>query len=729
MLSNSGFFQTKSATSAADTTASEKVCLTSPDEAHSLANQYLEKIDNMYQQLDKLNVENNATDDRHYAARVFANNHHIKENFDTEKQTQLLNAYRKGEWNDPVFLDPDFTEIAYALFAKGELQNAEFETLLTFNLAQRPMDNIEKIFETIGYNEKIIVDGKYPVKTFRILDDNNEFTEEAQNLLFPALRAKYMYETFTPVQMNNFKLLMSAFIEKYPGENMFFMVESPEYMFDAAGSVSNCQEGLCAALYSMHSKIPTKALHANVMTDQNAIIKLLQEREHHSKITALRKEINEKIMPCQKIGLSCLVEEALRLSYYPLEDVVPSRSIAGKLTKSDVERCGDVGLRPCFTLLNGIPSEEEIHGIKETSAWAKKDHDYYHAQHLMRKGYALREACKRMKNLSRTELLMHSNRKDVANDDALFAISTWHLVDGEMRYFNPENGKLQPRQSPAKDFCAAFTDEDTNDPTGEKKGSFIFERHLGGDEPDYIITDLGMVTFIDMAKHPEIWASLYFDPNELTGRYLTHFQIAQKLLPYFREDDVKYNLILFRTYLALGEEHLNQIVHFSEHRYESFSSEFQIERRNLSAFLGLVDKKIDKKSNPGFMLSLLRVLTGIDLKTEQAKKLYYRIVKDLREKNPVFDNILLLGLCFPDLVKSKELSPIIKEMTLMLLRGDNSEKFTNLLSECDEFLYPYATDSETSSLNEQEMKMLDDIINSNESILTADPNSTLSPGP
>lgn len=588
----------------------------------------------------------------HHAAIVFTNDQKISVNLNITRQFQLLYAYQTGDWNNQIFDHPLFLETAFALYATGRISDAEFETLLIFNNARTPLN------EAFSNNSPT-----YKLEAYKILDSKYQLTEQAKLLLVPRFRG-FMYQDFNRTQIANFEKLAQAFIELHPGENVFFIAKSAEYAADAMAAQMS-SHGLHATMYV--GRMPSK-------------------RDFHSGAYS---------HVYQKIVLSCLMENALQLACFHLNNVVFVRSIAGDLSVADIDRCVELGLRPGAVSFGNIPRNKEVHGYPNLSASAKRDHDFYHAQTQTRSGYTMNQVCLRIRDLSR-ELLKNCERLNDGSANRLFSRVTWKMVDGEFSTFNSGKYAQFIRSASVPEiFCKAFH-RDTR-----VNGSVLLFRQKGKNS-SIKITDLGIVTFVDMALNREAWLAFGFDPELLVKEYKLHYENAKELKSLLRPNDLKFNILLYRCFLLLGAEHKPAIVACLEKEYEQLSSKLVFKRNNLIDFLGLINIESGLRLEKKFATNLITLLIGMNAKGES--------YSEGRNFSPLFNGLLILHIYtskFP-YIRTHVIAPL-KKWFEPLFAGQGKDINLSHLQKINEKLsafIEYHKSKNTNLLSAQEIQIL-----------------------
>jgi hypothetical protein len=364
---------------------------------------------------------------------------------------------------------------------------------------------------------------------------------------------------------------------------------------------------------------------------------------------------NISIDTYKKIIPSCLVENILQLACESVIDVVPVRGMAGELDTIHVERSGNHRLRPGAVTFNKVKKNEKIHGM-EACPYSAAEHDRYHSYHITRMGFRVYQALLFIKDLSRSELLQYCVNLKERNYEDLSSIATWALTDGELAYFNNlDCVKKSEFLQDAEIFCEALESDK--------------------------VTDLGIVTFIDMAKNKEKWKFFAFDPENLIVKYKRHFEIAKDLLPYLRQNDSKYNIILFRMYLELGKDHLKASLNFLNKHGEKVSENLVFKRNNLTQFIGLIDTHLKKEKDISVRFSEFSLISLLCKLGEIKCKIHSNF--SISKQHSFFSDVFVLMLHAGDyrFIKDNVLKPIYTKIIEPMLK-DNADLDCKTLKSC-----------------------------------------------
>ncbi len=566
---------------------------------------------------------------------VFLNNQTINQNVNQEKKKNLLMAYRNKDWDNRIFSDPRFIETALALASNNEINDIAFETMLTINDARTPFKEKDS---TTGHINQI--------KFYPILDENNEFTSDALNKLLPSLKG-YMYEEFNELQINNFKLLLMEFLKNNPSENFFMTRVSTEYDKDYLAQEMSIPEG-SAAIYNVNYK------NSDSPSDK------------------------------EQIHLPCAVEDSLTLACNEVDDVVPCRAMAGWLTPLDIEKGINVGLRPGAVSYPDVPKNPDIHDMITSDA-TRRIHDKYHAQNQTRAGKTFRLALARIRYLIRHQILAYSSQFEDKSPDKLLSTAIWKTIDSEFVYFNDMNRERPTsNEEKVKIFCLAFDETEKFKEDGSQVPILFDLKSYFTQE----VTDAGIITFIDMIQNREIWLEMGFDPEDLIESYKDHYLITKKLQPYLindpkSENDRKYNILLFRACLELGEKYFLSFFNSAQNNMKSFCNKLHFKRDNRDNFIGLVDTTLKNKPLPSnFLISLSKAILSMEFQSIHQQFNY-------EQHLPFLKCIILIYAYFNNNAQINEhiLKPLIKVLTNLIESNQvNYEVLINCNKQLEDFI-------------------------------------------
>lgn len=530
---------------------------------------------------------------------LFVNNQAILMHPNRAKQETLLDAYRNKHWTHEIFIDPGFQELALGLFARDKLKATEFETLLILSYARKSMDESVK--------RKPV--GSLPIQFFSILDSNHQFTEEANALIIPNLK-NFKRITFDDTRIENLRLLCQAFFEIYPSENMFGMVASNDLLRDP--------------------------LNTTFFKDFEIT---MYHPDTRLKLSEVKNSLKTRPV-LEKLFYSCTLHDALKLSWSTVQNVFPLRSVAGFLSKSDIEKYTTKGFRPSDVSFNNVPRDDKIHGVNLLHDFTRREHDEYHSIKMSLAGHDFLKITNRFKKIVR-DLLAYSSLNSEQS------LHIWKLIDAEFAYFyKPLNEPLETLFDNVFSYKNIRFDDNFSD-------DFISNDGL---------LDIAIALFIDMQINNNIWKTeLNFNPENMK-KFSEYFSIAKKISPHLT-DSMKLNILLYRIFQNFGEETYQVIYRFIDKNINDISSLMQVFRNNETGFLGLIHKKIGKINNDS--LSLFLVVAFMQERGVAIDYLnkYWRPT-GLKKNNDFSTTMLRLCLCFQndDFIINKCIFPVMNEL-------------------------------------------------------------------
>lgn len=589
----------------------------------------------------------------------------VTKNLNRQKRAQLLSAYRTLDWDNEIFTDTYYIQTAMGLFDLGAIDFHEFETLLERYYAMHRLKGGEK----------------YLIITSHLLNGDGEFSDGAMQYLIPSL-PNFLNEKFDGIQLNNLRLLIQAFLDRYPAENFFFMVILDMSEFE--------QEGLAEELRNLNS------------------LKYLKVTDEHG--TSMLK-----------IYFPHTIRHILRLVCYELNDAVPTYSLAGELTTADVDigSTSSIYFRPKAVVYPGVPRNPKIHNYfcNQLSFASPGEHDNYHADNLSRQGAVFRNSVKRLKSLIRDAFLKRLKMMEGKPEEELFSKAIWQFTDGECGLANIKGLHLPPDNSQriAQFFCEALE----NFP----RCSYLFQTKSR--ESMNELTDMGILAFIDMARNIEQWHNIGFHPEYMIEKYRFNFEIAQKLIDFFT-DDTLYNIFIFRIYKDFKIEDFSLLHPFIENKKDQLKHILVLQRDNRipEGFLGFVHKPSKIKLEENAMVPFLTLLdiecNNLDFLKSNLKVIKIFIITSLElTRYPYLRNEVFNP--FKNLLQQKL---ILRDQGI---DSSNSLTCKELKAKLEKFVNHYSNDGAKNAPSENELKLLKNFLSELNNLIK--PNSLgLKPG-
>ncbi len=127
----------------------------------------------------------------------------LKKLLNKEVLEQLLAAIEKGDWNAYIFKDKLLPYAALSLFASGKITRQQMSTLLE-------MEQLKTLF-----HQNIVAP---------LLDENGNFTENADKFLLPKIFMPFSLKTLSPKEKEDFRLLL---LELPKSEHFYWYSDQP----------------------------------------------------------------------------------------------------------------------------------------------------------------------------------------------------------------------------------------------------------------------------------------------------------------------------------------------------------------------------------------------------------------------------------------------------------------------------------------------------------------------
>lgn len=392
-----------------------------------------------------------------------------KETTPEDTMHTLSMALSQGDWSHSVFFSPYLPACARTLYQSG---NISFHQLCTL-LERR---------QTFSH---------FPHKrTFRILDDANEFTEEAIQYLFPFLLSHKYLRSLNPDELQNLKNLIT---ELPLSEQIIYTTEQ--------GVLANSDEDtLGQSLISMGTIISDKS-------------------------------------PGHLVHLSTGVFDAIGLVRFGLDDYV--RPIH-RLCSQGIDDIDD-GVRKYarLTALSypGTTAYGNIHGFQSVTPFEATSHDKYHSMVMSSIPNPIKQAIRRLIDLAR----VHGGHK--------WSKEIWTWVDCELVYCISHHKEISqtPRNARYNTelFCKALmTGNNTFIQVG-KYSSLMIQNHA---------TPALIFMLIDMIKNRKAWAQLDINPDYLTHDFKYYYELIQQIYDTIRHDPPLIQALKCQTFFTLSSD-------------------------------------------------------------------------------------------------------------------------------------------------------------------------------
>lgn len=334
----------------------------------------------------------------------------------------------------------------------------------------------------------------YMIEHFhRILDDHNNFTPAAKTILLPAINGNLKkIKQMSDDQIEQFRLLVAAC---HPAEQIFYISDIGRLR----QTINSDDEFLANMLISLGSiyiqyKNPDKSL-------ENAAL----------------------------VHISSSVHDALGLARYGDEYVRPISRL-GQFTMDDIEEGVFNGMRISALSFPGVKTfGSTLHNWEEVDDKEATAHDKnYHIDVMSITPKPFVAAFKYIVLLARKHLPYHSSRE------------IWDLIDLDYTYFF-DNPNLQLDHSNLTAMSHAFCEM-------IKKRAYLATGSLiRAGQP----TVLGLLIFLDMAKHPDRWKNDFkIDPEQLLNPYVLFYSVIKGSYHLMQDDPIEMQLLKCQIRLA-----------------------------------------------------------------------------------------------------------------------------------------------------------------------------------
>ncbi|ASQ45596.1 hypothetical protein [Legionella clemsonensis] len=296
---------------------------------------------------------------------------------------QVYQAIQRGNFEDAALTREDHTFYALWLFKQNRITRQQMATLLA-------RDQIPR---------------EYPlVKTFKILDDNGEFTKEAVKLWLPVIKSDAFGGKFTDWHLERLRLLIQA----APKSEQIFYLSEPN-----PNIISSQKRELGNALQINHSWHRT--LYQGKLYD---------------------------------LHMSFGVLEGIQIATSGISGAAASRAKLGKVGIDAVKEGVEFYYRPTAISMrnSGIEATTKgIHGYAESLMPAVSAHDVFHS----RLHNTIKPEFHMMLNHMHQIIHQHTNQK--------WSKTMWELVDREFHAFQYQSINLDSPKEAARHFLRMLT--------------------------------------------------------------------------------------------------------------------------------------------------------------------------------------------------------------------------------------------------------------------------------
>ncbi|HVT62195.1 MAG TPA: hypothetical protein VHD33_01745 [Legionellaceae bacterium] len=407
----------------------------------------------------------------------FVNQQKIKRSMNSVKLAQLSSALALGDWSAVIFHDKTLPELALSLFAAEKISDQQLFTILE--------------------RAQIIKD--FPLRAiYSILDDKQQFTLEAQKLLFQTIQTLKRFKPLTEAQQEQFRWLISTLLIS---EQMFYITD--------AGRLA-----VYEPLFQTYI-LPTLSLGATIIRYDCLYL---------TKEGAL-------------LHLSSGVRDALDLVRFGEEEYVRHLPRLGMQSKADIEY-GIINLAR-YSALNypeTVSYPERIHEYTDSLALEVMSHDQYHATTLSALPKIVLRGMRRLVEVTR----------DISGLEWSYEI--WSLIDAD--YHLPRDFQANTQAAITHLFCEILR-------RTQAKFSSFTKRNYGEKGSGWQLTVLLVIFYLDMLTAPREWLEFNISAEHLSPDFKTPFKIIQDIYPLLTQNDIKMQILksyLYVEYLNAQEE-------------------------------------------------------------------------------------------------------------------------------------------------------------------------------
>ncbi|MGQ3888285.1 hypothetical protein ACQUW5_04535 [Legionella sp. CNM-1927-20] len=419
-----------------------------------------------------INPKGNHTGNFNHLLNPQATQKVVKKSINKVKLEALYKAVQIGDWTHEIFKDPTLPQLALSLYASDKISQQQLYTLLEY--AQTAVD--------------------FPLKgVYRILDEHNDFTLEAKQILLPVIQKRFYLEEMSASQVEDFRLLIASLPVS---EQVFYTNE--------LGKLE-------------HEKNDGKSTGRRVISIDGLYLK------------------DEDSL----VNLACGARDALGIARFGLEEYVRPMPRLGKIKLDDIEH----GMRhfaryASIHYPDTIPYEDgDIHGYIGVLGLEALGHDIYHSHAI---------------SVSRkNHMLCFLRLVDVARQATGFKWSKeiWEWVDQDYvalfhykEKFNLETINNYSIELMTDLFMEVLT-------YGQGKGNIALSG--GFLIKDERLTCLGALIFIDMITNREAWLDLYIDPEAIIDEpFKTNYDAIKNIYSLIKNDKPEIQVLKSFIYLS-----------------------------------------------------------------------------------------------------------------------------------------------------------------------------------
>lgn len=433
----------------------------------------------------------NLNGNHHGNFKHLVNQQPIKRSLNAQKQALLQEAMVNAHWDAPIFKDDTLPQLAMSLFASGKITQQQVYSILE--------------------RAQTIQDYAYE-KTYSILDENNQFTPEAKELLIKKIQHLKYLNPLSAQQLETFRLLI---LTLPPSERFFYTTSYHRWN-------------------NLHS---------------------LAHRLYHLDAVYLISN--------QVLNLSCGARDALGLARFGEEYVRPMPRL-GKLSVDDIEH-GVVHAARYAAL--GYPETQAygdvLHGWSNVNHFEAISHDIYHGHIMSLIPSNLLKALQRFASITRNQT-GHRWSKEI-----------WDWIDGDFNHFfhnRIQTNNFNSRKTTTL-FCDMLMYGTGSTKPEYIQGGYLTQTHLS--TSSFELTLHGAMIYLDMIQNQSEWLKLNINPNYLGSPFYEHYNAIKNIYAFIQDDDLVAKIAKCMLYVAYSQKTIlvkpDVIFNFINQTKEKFS--------------------------------------------------------------------------------------------------------------------------------------------------------------
>lgn len=529
-----------------------------------------------------------------------------------EKLISLMKQIENGNWDDDSFKHKEHIFYALWLFRQNKITRQQMTTILARDQ----------------------IDESYPIEnTFKILDDEGQFTEEAKEFLIPILKTSSYGGEFSDWHLERFRLLIQAAPKS---EQIFFVSKADPRIV----SSSEIQLG-------------------NLLKNKQAWHQVRYKNDCY-----------------HDFHLSFGAIEAHQIAINGINGAVANRAMIGVIDLNTIEQGVKSFYRPTAISIktSGVnATTEKIHDFTFTPMPAVTAHDVFHS--------------KLQSTIPPEFNMMMSHMRDILSQytQNKWSKTMWDMIDREFLSFQNRAITIDSPEAGAKLFVEMFSS-----PQRYIKADnilLVIEDQL---------TDEGIGILWHMVNNKDVWKKLYkIDIESIGDPYKNHienmkcfssiikdedpkilnlkyrlfcsmqkskadFQVINVLINDIKEKLIadkrlvfgKYTLDLKRSYSIL-DSRVKNITILKFKNFSGDNKDFSITERDVNCLLpALIEYKTDNEKINSVVSTLSSEFKSTFSNSQFSTKMLKK--NDDFEKLTLYEKIQCLEICYDEILKSKK---------------------------------------------------------------------------